>query len=251
MPRRTRILLPVFAALCACSRSPETRTLTVAAASDLNFALPEISRAFEREHPGVRVRASFGSSGNIYSQIANGAPYDIFLSADVDYPRRLTKAGAGVRDSLFIYGAGRLALWVPDGSRLDPATALRGGDIRRLAIANPQHAPYGRAAEAALRSLGVYEALEKKLVFGENVSQAMEFAASGAADAGLIPLSLAAAPHAGGRYWEVPRSAYPRLEQAGLIIRDSADARALRSFLLSNAGRAILKRSGFLLPEER
>jgi molybdate transport system substrate-binding protein len=244
-------MLFVFAVLCACSRSPEPRTLRVAAASDLNFALPEISSAFEREHPGARVQASFGSSGSIYSQIANGAPYDIFLSADVDYPRRLAAAGHGVRNSLFIYGAGRLALWVVAGSRFDPAAALRGGDIRRLAIANPQHAPYGRAAEAALRSFGVYEAFEKKLVFGENVSQTMEFVASGAADAGLIPLALAAAPQAAGRYWEIPRSAYPRLEQAGVIIKDTPDARAFRSFLLGNAGRAILKRSGFLLPEER
>jgi molybdate transport system substrate-binding protein len=251
MPLRTGIPILVLALLSACARAPERRELTVAAASDLNFAMSEISRAFERAHPGARVRASYGSSGNIYAQIANGAPYDLFLSADVEYPRRLAEAGIGARDSLFVYAVGRLVLWVPAGSKLDPATALRGGAIRRLAIANPRHAPYGRAAEAALRSLGLYDAFEKKLALGDNIAQAMEFVASGAADAGLVALSLAVAPPArGGRYWEIPPSDYPRIEQGGLVVKDSPEARGFRSFLLSGSGRAILKRRGFSLPEE-
>jgi molybdate transport system substrate-binding protein len=252
MPLRTGMPILVFALLAACARAPHGRELTVAAASDLNFAMNEISRGFERAYPGARLRASYGSSGNFYAQVANGAPYDVFLSADVEYPRRLAEGGVGLRDSLFVYAVGRLVLWVPAGSKLDPATALRDGAIRRLAIANPRHAPYGRAAEAALRSLGLYGAFENRLALGDNIAQTMEFAASGAADAGMVALSLATAPPArGGRYWEIPPENYPRIEQGGLIVKDSPEARGFRAFLLSGAGRAILKRHGFSIPEER
>jgi molybdate transport system substrate-binding protein len=240
------------ALLCgACARPAAPRKLTIAAAADLKFALEELAAEFRRGHPGVDIQPTYGSSGNFYSQIGAGAPFDLFLSADVDYPRRLLRNGIGAADSLFVYGAGRIVVWVPAGSKLDPATALGDGSLRHVAIANPAHAPYGRAAEAAMRSLGIYDALRPKLVLGENVAQAFEFVQSGAAEAGIVALSLALAPPVRdqGRYWEIPVDAYPRIDQGGLILKDSGEARAFRAFLGSGAARDILKRYGFSPPE--
>jgi molybdate transport system substrate-binding protein len=226
--------------------------VTVAAAADLRFAMDDISAGFRRVHPGVELRASYGSSGNFYSQIRNGAPFDVFLSADIQYPRWLREAGIGLPGSLFVYGIGRIVVWVRTQSGIDPAAALRDPAVRRFAIANPAHAPYGRAAEAALRSLRVHDRLEKKLVLGEDISQTFGFIDSGAADAGIVALSVALAPtaRAEGRYWEIPIDDYPRIEQAGLLLKDSPDARAFCDFLRGAAGRAILKKYGFFPPEE-
>jgi molybdate transport system substrate-binding protein len=225
--------------------------LTIAAAADLRFALEEVSREFRAAHPAVEVQTAYGSSGNFYAQIRNQAPFDVFLSADAEYPRKLVEEGIGARDSLFVYAAGRIVVWVPASSPLDPATALRAASVRHVAIANPQHAPYGRAAEAALRSLGVYNGVAGKLVLGENVGQALEFVQSGAADVGIVALSLALAPpvRGQGRYWEVPAEAYPKIEQGGVILKDSNAAREFRAFLLAAGGRRILKEYGFSLPE--
>jgi molybdate transport system substrate-binding protein len=250
---RQRVLTAVSLLLLAgCARPPlPRRTLAVAAAADLSFAMGEISAAFGRAHPGADIRATFGSSGNFYAQIRNGAPFDVFLSADKDYPRRLAAEGVGAADSLFSYGTGRIVVWVPAASRLDPATVLRDDSVRRLAIANPEHAPYGAAAQAAMRSLGVYDALAKKLVLGENVAQTFSFVESGAADAGIVALSLAMAPSAQGkgRYWEIPPNAYPRIEQGGILLKDTQDARDFRAFLTGPQGRGILQRFGFSAPE--
>jgi molybdate transport system substrate-binding protein len=141
-------------------------------------------------------------------------------------------------------------VWVPAPSKLDPATALSDPSVRRIAIANPQHAPYGRAADAALHSMGLYQSVEKKLVMGENISQTLQFVQSGAADAGIVALSLAVAPKVRdqGRYWEVPVSAYPKIEQGGVILKDSPAAREFRNWLLGASGRALLQQYGFSLP---
>ena len=238
----------------SCAHPPaESTKLRIAAAADLKFALDELSVQFRRANPAIAVEPTYGSSGNFYSQIAQGAPFDLFLSADLDYPRRLLGRKIGAADSLFSYGAGRIVVWVPSDSKLDPATALRDPSLRRLSIANPAHAPYGRAAQAAMRSMGVYDALQTKLVLGENIAQAFEFAETGAADAGIVALSLAVAPRAAGRgrYWEIPQSAFPRMDQGGLILKDSPGARAFREFLLSAAARDTLKRFGFFAPEQR
>jgi molybdate transport system substrate-binding protein len=236
----------------ACARRPEPHKLAIAAAADLNFALEEVSREFRAAHPDVDLAIAYGSSGNFYAQIRNQAPFDIFLSADVEYPRKLVQDGIGARDSLFVYAVGRIVVWVAAASPLDPATALRAASVRHVAIANPQHAPYGRAAEAALRSLGVYDSVAGKLVLGENIAQTLEFVQSGAADVGMVALSLALAPpvRAQGRYWEVPGAAYPKIEQGGVIVKDSKAAREFRSFLLGAGARRILKEYGFSLPRE-
>ena len=234
-----------------CGRRVEPRKLTIAASADLSFALNEISLKFRAIHPDVDLQMAYGSSGNFYAQIRSQAPFDVFLSADVEYPRKLVEDGIGARDSLFVYAVGRIVVWVPAASPLDPATALRAASVRHVAIANPGHAPYGRAAEAALRSLGVYNGVAGKLVLGENVAQTLQFVQSGAADVGIVALSLALAPpvRSQGRYWEVPGTAYPKIEQGGVILKDSKAAREFRSFLLDEVGRRILKKYGFSLPE--
>jgi molybdate transport system substrate-binding protein len=239
--------------LCGgCARRPQTGELSIAAAADLRFALGDAAREFRNAHPGTPPRITYGSSGNFYTQIRNGAPFDMFLSADIDYPRRLLGEGFGAPDSLFTYAAGRIVVWVPSRSPLDPATALSAPAARHVAIANPRHAPYGRAAEAALRSLGLYDSVEKKLVLGENIMQTLEFVQSGAADVGIVALSLALAPPVRnqGRYWEIPLTAYPSIEQGGMIVKDSPAAREFRSWLSGPSGRAVLKRYGFYLPGE-
>ena len=236
----------LVALLSACGHPNSPHKLSIAAAADLQFALAEGARQFHRQHPQTELAIDYGSSGNFYAQIRNGAPFDVFLSADVQYARNLTQ------NAVFVYAAGRIAVWVPASSKLDPSTALRDPSVRRIAIANPQHAPYGRAAEAALRSMGLYDSVEKKLVFGENISQTLQFIQSGAADTGIVALSLAMAPKVReqGRYWEVPVSAYPKIEQGGVILKDSQAAREFREWLLGPSGRSLLKQYGFSLPGE-
>lgn len=254
---RRLALLAAFAACAVPAPAAGAQKLTVAAAADLRFALDELASRFRAAHPAVDLAITYGSSGNFFAQIQNGAPFDVFLSADVDYPRRLIAAGLAGRDSLFLYGVGRIVVWVPGGSPLDPPGLgihlLEAPSVRHIAIANPQHAPYGRAAEAALRSLGVYDRVAPKLVLGENIGQAFEFVESGAAEAGIVALSLALAPAARGhgRYWEVPAGAYPKIEQGGVILAraPAGPAAQFRAFLLSAEARRILKQYGFSVPQ--
>lgn len=248
-------LLPVLAALllnAACSTVPNS--IRIAAAADLRYALADLVNAYRASHPGVRIEPSYGSSGVFYSELLNRAPFDLFLSADLEYPRKLAAQGLVLPGSEFTYAAGRIVLWTRNGSGIGLADlkmeALRQPGVHHIAIANPEHAPYGRAAEAALRSAGLYDAVKDKLVLGENISQAFQLAESGAAEIGIVALSLAIAPSAAGqgRYWEVPRQAYPAIRQGGAIpkwSRRPADARSFRGFMLSPEGRDILKRYGF------
>jgi molybdate transport system substrate-binding protein len=255
--RRGLLLGLLLLALPACGPKPTERSVSVAAAADLQFALREVVDAFGHAHPDVKVKVTYGASGNFFSQINNGADFDLFLSADIDYPRQLVKAGLAVEGSEFTYALGHLVVWVPRDSSLDVEKrgmrALLDPRVRKIAIANPRHAPYGRAAEAAMKSLGVYDQVKDRLVLGENVTQAAQFAQKGAADVGVFSLSLALAPELrGGRYGLVPLSAYPRLEQGGVVLtraRDRASAEALRAFLIGAEGRAVLKRFGFEFPQ--
>lgn len=254
MLRRAALLALVSATPPAAASA--TDAVAVAAASDLQYALEEIAQAFRAEHPGADLRITYGSSGNFVAQIASGAPFDVFLSADAAYAERIVDAGLAEPGDLFAYALGRLALWVPPGSGLDIGKlglrALLDHSVSRVAIANPAHAPYGRAAQAALRSAGIQAEVAPKLVLGENAAQAAQFAASGAAQAGLIPLSLALAPPMQkGRHVEVPGEAYPALVQKGLVLRRAAGsrlARDLAAFLRGPAAVAILQRHGFLVP---
>ena len=255
--RRLALLLLAFAVCAGPAPAAGAQKLTVAAAADLRFALDELAAQFRAAHPEVDLAITYGSSGNFFAQIQNGAPFDVFLSADVDFPRRLIAAGLSSKDSLFLYGVGRIVVWVPAGSPLDPVAlgirVLEAPSVRHIAIANPQHAPYGRAAKAALRSLGVYDRVAPKLVLGENIGQAFEFVESGAAEAGIVALSLALAPavRGHGRYWEVPQEAYPKIEQGGVILSraPAGPAAQFRAFLLSDDARRILKQYGFSVPQ--
>lgn len=235
---------------------PPDREVRVAAAADLKFALDAVFAATAATTRGVRPVVTYGSSGSFYAQIGNGAPFDLFLSADADYPRRLAAKGLADGEP-FLYAIGRIALWVPTPSKLDLGAlglrALLDPSIRKVAIANPRHAPYGRAAEAAMKSFGILDAVTGKLVLGENVAQTAQFLQSGAADAGVIALSLALAPQmrSVGRYVEIPIESYPRMDQGGIVLkgtREPAAARLLRDALLGPAGRKVLEAYGFSVP---
>jgi molybdate transport system substrate-binding protein len=229
------------------------RRLAVAAAANLEGAIDELARGFEAEHPGVSVAVTLGASGALHAQLRNGAPFDVFLSADDDYPRRLVQAGSARPEDEAVYALGRLAIWVPPGSPLDlagrGAGALADPAVRRLAIANPRVAPYGRAAEAALRWAGVHGAVRDRLVLGQSVAQAAQFARSGAADAAVLPRSLALSPAlAGGRVLVLPEESHPPLRQAAVAIAGARApdlARAFLRFLLGPRGREILARRGY------
>jgi molybdate transport system substrate-binding protein len=240
----------------ASARSP-VKVLSVAAAANLKPAIEELKRAFEQQHPGREVAITLGASGNFFAQIQNGAPFDVFLSADRDFPKRLVDAGLARAEDEKVYAIGKLVLWAPKESPLElersGVRALADPRLRRLAIPNPALAPYGRAAEAALREAGVYPAVREKLVLGQNVSQAAQFAQSGAADAAFLPLSIARAPALAqtGRWVAVPEEWYPRLEQSGVVLRSSRNvalAREFLSFVTGSAGREILGRHGYGLP---
>ena len=254
----------LFPSLTVASDAPsgsaddEPVVLRVAAAADLEFALDELLEAFASFDAETRVEVTYGSSGNFFAQISNGAPFDLYLSADVRYPRRLAEAGLALDDDVFLYAVGRIVVWVPVSSPIDlegrGIEALRDPSLRRIAIANPRHAPYGLAAMEAIRTHGLAEAVESRLVLGENAAQTAQFVQSGAASIGIIARSLASAPkmREAGRAWLIPRSAHARMEQGGLIVKSTRSpqrARRLRAFLLGDVARQVLERYGFERPD--
>jgi len=243
----------------ALGRGGAAGVVAVAAAADLKYALNEIAVDFGRKNPEVTLKIAYGSSGNLYAQLSNKAPFDIYFSADVDYPRKLIAAGLALKQTEFFYAVGRIVVWVPIRSDLDVERlgieSLLDPSVRKIAIANPKHAPYGRAAEAAMKNLGVYDRVEERLVLGENISQTAQFVETGAADIGVIALSSAVSPalRGKGRFWAVPVDTYPRLEQGGVVLswaKDKDAALRLRDFVTGGAGRAVLKKYGFTLPGE-
>jgi molybdate transport system substrate-binding protein len=236
--------------------SASAQEITVAAAADLNYALKDLAARFEKK-TGDKVTLSFGSSGNLFSQIQSGAPFDLFFSADEQYPQKLAAAGLLDAASLRSYAVGHLVLWVPNGLGLDPDAMkmdlLLQPSVQHIAVANPQHAPYGRAAMAALEHFGLKEKLANKLVFGENISQAAQFVQSGNAQAGLIALSLAMSPamKRAGRYWQLPSDSYPALRQTAGIVSASKHKQAAQAFLdyvTSPEGVRVFEQYGFAVP---
>jgi molybdate transport system substrate-binding protein len=230
-------------------------TVNVAAASDLTYAMNEIAANFEKA-TGCKVRLSLGSSGNFLTQIENGAPFDVFFSADIAYPKKLEGEGLAAPGSTYLYAIGKIVLWTRKDSRVDLGkgfASLRDPAVKKIAIANPAHAPYGRAAEEALRKSGVYGAVKDRLVLGENISQTAEFVESGNADAGIIALSLVLSPMMKdkGRAWNIPDNLYAPIEQGAVAVRAAANPQGARQFLdyIKMPGTAaLLERYGFVLP---
>ncbi len=229
--------------------------ITVAAASDLQYAMQDIATRFEKES-GKAVKLVYGSSGNFFQQIQNGGPFDLFFSANLDYAKKLEAAGLTEPGSLYQYATGKIVLWVSSESKVDlnrGLSALLAPGVGKIAIANPQHAPYGQAAVAAMKKENVYDRVANRLVMGENISQAASFAASGAADVGIIALSLALSPNMKekGRYVEVPPADYLPIEQGCVILKSSTQkdvARAFLEFVKTPAVAEILRSYGFGVP---
>jgi molybdate transport system substrate-binding protein len=237
---------------------PASTELVVAAAADLSSALKDIGDLYEKK-TGVRIKVSFGASGALTQQIQNGAPFDIFFSADMDYPRQLISAGAADEATLRQYAVGKLVLWVPADSPLDVEhkgmNILLDPSVKKIAIANPQHAPYGRAAVAALKNAGLYDRVADRLVMGENISQAAQFVESGNAQAGFVALAHAVAPamQGKGKYWEVPAEDYPPLTQGVVVVSRSQhkkEASAFLDYIQTGEVAQMLRKFGFTLPKK-
>lgn len=237
--------------LIAVASVAQTKKLTIAAAADLGPAFQEITSPFEKQS-GIKVSVILGSSGNFFAQVENGAPYDLFFSADREYAKKLQEAG--LADHLTTYAEGSIVLWVRNDSKLDlnrGMDVLLDPSVMKIAIGNPSHAPYGRAAMNALEHYGLVAKVKDKLVFGENISQATQFVQTGNADVGITALSLARAPalKTQGRYWEIPHDTYSRIEQGAVVLKSGPNrgaALAFLEYLNSAAAREIMRRYGFV-----
>jgi molybdate transport system substrate-binding protein len=224
------VLLAAFISqLCAAQE------ITVAAAADLQFAMQDVAARFQKE-TGKTVKAVYGSSGNFFQQIQNGAPFDMFFSANLDYPNKLQSAGLTEPGSYYQYASGKIVIWVPKESKIDLSSGLQvllNPSVTKIAVANPEHAPYGQAAVAAMQKENVYEKVKSKFVIGENISQTASFVVSGSADVGIVALSLALSPNMKdkGRYVEVPAGDYPAIEQACVILASSKNKETAGQFL--------------------
>lgn len=251
--RRLLLVLFVFAHAAAAQEVP-----TVAAASDLKFALEEVARAYTQQS-GKTVRLAFGASGTLMRQIAQGAPFDLFMSADEQYVLDLHRQGFTVDEGM-LYAIGHVVLFVPHGSPIhaeatleDLRRAVDDGRLKKLSIANPEHAPYGRAARDVLQAAGLWEKVQGRLIMGENVSQAAQYAASGSVQAGLFALSLALSPNfvRAGSYAVLPERWHRPLRQRMVLTkRAGPPAREFYAFLQQPAARTILRKYGFALPGE-
>jgi len=226
--------------------------ITVAAAADLQFAMEDVAARFQKE-TGKTAKLIYGSSGNFFQQIQNGAPFDMFFSANLDYPKKLEAAGLTEPGSYYQYAKGKIVIWVRNESKLDLSSGMKvllDPSVKKIAVANPQHAPYGQAAVAAMQNEKIYEQVKDKFVLGENISQTASFVVSGSADAGIVALSLALSPNMKdkGRYAEIPADEYPPIEQACVILGSSNNketARQFLSFVKTTAIGDVLKSYGF------
>jgi molybdate transport system substrate-binding protein len=253
--RLAMVAIVALAIAAGMVREAGAEEISVAAAADLTFAFKDVAARFQRQ-TGTQVKLSIGSSGNFFSQIQNGAPYDLFFSADTGYATKLQDAGLTEPGSLTEYAVGRIVLWALNSSAIDVKSgfaALKDPSIHKIAIANPEHAPYGRAAVAALKHENVYDQIKDKLVLGENISQTAQFVQSGNADIGIIALSLAMAPAMKdkGKYFEIPQDDYPAIKQAAVILKSSHKKESARKFLMflkTPEIAALMKRYGFAVP---
>ncbi len=248
-----RILL--FSGALLLSLSANAEKITIAAAADLKFAMDEIVTGFKKAHPTDEVDVVYGSSGNFNTQIQQGAPYDLYFSADIAFPRELARDGYASSEAK-PYALGRIVLWSAtlDASRMTMASLADPG-ITRIAIANPKHAPYGRRAEEALRASGVWDKVEPKLIYGENIAQTAQYIESGNAQVGIIALSLTLHSELAkkGGYWLIPDTLHAPLEQGFVVTKRAANnalATRFADYMNSKPARAVMTKFGFVLPGE-
>lgn len=248
---RTRRVCLLFCLLMASFASHVilADTIRVAVASNFAPALAALAEVFE-QRSGSKVVLSRGSSGKHFAQIVNGAPFDLFFSADTDRPARLDQAGRVIDAQRFTYATGRLVLWSPKGLMVDDGAVLRSGGFRRLAIANPRLAPYGKAAQQLLHALGLWEATQDRLIRGENIAQAFHFVHSGNAELGLVALSqvTSLAPTQRASAWTVPAALHAPIEQQVVLLSDLAAARDFLAFVRSAEALAIIQGFGYAAP---
>lgn len=252
-----RVIAILALAITFAAHLCTAQEIRVAAAADLQFAMQDIAARFQKQ-TGTSVKITYGSSGNFFQQLLNGAPFDVFFSANLDYAKKLEAAGLTVRGSYYEYAKGRIVIWVPNDSKLDLSSgmqALLNPSITKIAIANPEHAPYGQAAVAAMQKENVYQKVKNKLVLGENISETASFVVSGAADVGILALSLALSPNMKdkGRYVEILPHEYPPIEQACVILGSSKNketARQFLAFLQTPANADALRSYGFDIPQK-
>ena len=248
---RRLVSILFFIVVGTVSYSQGKGQLLIAAASDLKFALDSVVTVFKKGHAGVRIDVTYGSSGKLYEQISHTAPFDLFFSADIEYPLNLRKNGIAISE-VVRYGVGYVVIW---SKTIDPNRAgmntLTDNRVTKIAIANPQHAPYGRRAEEALKHYKLYDEVRGKLVFGENISQTAQFVTTGAADVGIIALSLALSPtmkKQQGHYYLIPSTSHKPLEQGFVILRNAeknALAVTFKDFMSTEKATAILSYFGF------
>lgn len=252
-----RLLMLILVVMCLMPIAPaQAEKITIAAAADLKFALDEIVAGFRKSHPADEIQVSYGSSGKFQTQIQQGAPYDLFFSADISFPRQLARLGLAASE-VKPYAVGRIVLWSAgqDAAKITLAS-LADPRFKRIAIANPKHAPYGKRAEEALRAAGVWESVRSRLVLGESVAQAAQFVQSGNAQAGIIALSLALSPELAknGRYVLIPATLHQPLEQGYIITRRGGDkplAKSFSAYMDKKETRALLTKYGFGVPGEQ
>ena len=233
----------------------EAQEITVAAAADLQFVLQDVSARFQKE-TGKTVKLINGSSGNFFQQIQNGAPFDMFFSANLDYPKKLEADGLTEPGTFYQYATGKIVIWVTNDSKLDINLGLQSllkPEVKKIAIANPQHAPYGQAAVAALKKEDIYDKVSDRFVLGENISQTASFVVSGSADVGIIALSLAMSPTMKdkGHFAEISTGDYPPIEQACVVLKSSKQkdtAKAFLNFIKSPTVAELFRNYGFAVP---
>lgn len=250
--RKAAVWIAAILCIAFSSRLCAGQEIAVAAAADLQFAMQDIVAGFQKQ-AGKTVKVTYGSSGNFFQQLQNGAPFDMFFSANLDYPKKLEAAGLVESGSYFQYAKGKIVVWVLNESKLNLDSGLKvflDPSVKKIAIANPQHAPYGQAAVAALQKEDLYDKVKDKLVLGENISQTASFVVSGSADAGVVALSLALSPtmKTKGRYHEIPSAEYQPIDQACVILNSSKNketARQFEEYMKSKPAADILSSYGF------
>lgn len=243
------------ACLLLLATTAHAEKITIAAAADLKFAMDEIITSFKKSSPGHELEVIYGSSGKFHTQVQQGAPYDLFFSADIKYPQELAKKGMAASE-VKPYAVGRIVIWSNsmDASKITLAS-LTDPKISRIAIANPRHAPYGKRAEEALKASGLWDTLQPKFVYGENIAHTAQFVQTGNAQVGIIALALALNPTLArqGGYFLIPDNLHQPLEQGYIITKRAADkplARQFGEYMGSKPARSIMTKHGFVLPGE-